>query len=202
MNQYYGNSLAKALPNVYPEHDWHVWRFHRSPRGFWKDPENIKDFCDAASVQLNITSHEQWYKVHGLELAKLGGGGLLTEYNGSLPKILSLAYPKVDWRVWRFSQVPKRFWDDEKNIAEYLTWVSEQLGIVQKDDWKNVSAQQLNSSLLLKFGGLQNLISRYFPGVEVKTERKDGSLSKAQFRLVQVVKKLFPGQGSKNSNYN
>ena len=129
-------------------------------------------------------------------MAKLGGGGLLTEYQGSLPKILSVAYPTVDWKLWIFSQVPKNLWNDEKNIVAYLTWLSEQLGIVQKDDWKHVSTQQINPSLLQKFGGIQNLISTYFPGVEVKTQRKDGTLSKAQHRLTQVVKKLFPAEGS------
>src|SRR5690349_13904891 len=46
LNDYYNNSPSKALQTVYPEHQWLIWRFGQTPKGFWKKPENHRQFFD------------------------------------------------------------------------------------------------------------------------------------------------------------
>src|SRR5688500_5103672 len=42
----YNGSPSKALQTVYPEHNWTLWRFGRTPKGFWEKSENRRNFFD------------------------------------------------------------------------------------------------------------------------------------------------------------
>jgi hypothetical protein len=80
----------QALTSTLPEHNWDVSKFKPSPvthtNGHWSDVRNQRAFFDKLAEQLNIKQFEDWYKVSGLQVAKLGGKGLLKRYGYSLSK--------------------------------------------------------------------------------------------------------------------
>jgi hypothetical protein len=76
MVRYYRDSLARALQEVYPTHYWHVWKFRRAPKGFWKDKRNAKKFFDWVMEELNMQSLDGWYNISVEQVYKLGGSSL------------------------------------------------------------------------------------------------------------------------------
>jgi hypothetical protein len=75
LRHYYNSSLPKALKEVFPEHDWNFWRFKQSPKGFWKDPANVKLFIDDLKSALRITVLSEWYEVTSVEIEKIDENG-------------------------------------------------------------------------------------------------------------------------------
>jgi hypothetical protein len=60
LSRYYGGSLYNALQAVYPEFEWHPWKFARKENGIWDDPQLSRRFFDWLAEQLKIESFEQW----------------------------------------------------------------------------------------------------------------------------------------------
>ena len=51
------------LSSIYPEYNWHPWKFSQSPRGYWDDIRNQRKFMDCVRSELNIRDMSDWYKV-------------------------------------------------------------------------------------------------------------------------------------------
>ncbi len=62
LTQHYNTSPSQALQTVYPEHDWMMWRFGQTPKGFWENDSHHKQFFDYLGTELG---HEMdaWYNV-------------------------------------------------------------------------------------------------------------------------------------------
>ena len=50
----YKRSPSKMLSSVYNEHSWNLWKFEHTPRGFWNQIENQKNYLDWLAGQLHI----------------------------------------------------------------------------------------------------------------------------------------------------
>jgi hypothetical protein len=61
--RYYGDSLTKALQTIYPDSNWEMWRFGRSPRGFWDDQNNASKFLQSVSNQLGLNTVAELYTI-------------------------------------------------------------------------------------------------------------------------------------------
>lgn len=72
------------------------------------------------------------------DICDLGGKQLLNKYNGSPSLLLSTMYPDYDWLIWKFDQVPKNFWHDNKNKRKFFDCVGKQLGINNFQEWQKV----------------------------------------------------------------
>src|SRR5690348_3075708 len=44
LTKYYNGSPSTALLNIYPEHEWMLWKFGSVPSGYWKQKQNQKQF--------------------------------------------------------------------------------------------------------------------------------------------------------------
>src|SRR4051812_44857327 len=60
MARHYNDSPLKALQAVYPEHTWIIWRFGRTPRGFWEKAEQRKQYFDWLGAHLGYKM-DDWY---------------------------------------------------------------------------------------------------------------------------------------------
>jgi hypothetical protein len=60
---HYDSSLTRALMSIYPEHEWHEWKFHRGPHGWWSSFENQHRYIQWLEKQVGITSLAQWYSI-------------------------------------------------------------------------------------------------------------------------------------------
>ncbi len=59
----YNGSIYLMLFSVYPDYEWLPWKFAQSPKFFWEDVKNQRQFMDWAGKQLGVESLEDWYNV-------------------------------------------------------------------------------------------------------------------------------------------
>jgi hypothetical protein len=102
LKEYYQDSLAQALLKIYPEHNWQVWRFERTPNGFWKDTSKVKEYVDWLAKQLHLEKMEDWYTVSNDLLRQYGGNNLLKIYGGKA-ELLAAVFPEHKWNWNKFS---------------------------------------------------------------------------------------------------
>jgi hypothetical protein len=81
VRSYYDGSLSKALKTVFPDVTWTGSQFRRQSVplavGYWNYPHNQKKFMMEAQEKLNLSSHEDWYRITTKQLVDLGGRPLL-----------------------------------------------------------------------------------------------------------------------------
>jgi hypothetical protein len=133
---HYRGSLLDALRSIYPHHRWLPWLFNRTPRSFWKDMSNRKEFFDWVASSRGITGMEEWYNVPSQDVAAAGGVSLLNAYyEGKLSHALISVYPTHKWKPWRFVQVPKNCWSDLVNQREFMDSLAKDLQLSSLLDW-------------------------------------------------------------------
>eukprot|EP01114_Cavostelium_apophysatum_P019887 TRINITY_DN6524_c0_g1_i1.p1 TRINITY_DN6524_c0_g1~~TRINITY_DN6524_c0_g1_i1.p1 ORF type:complete len:431 (+),score=67.85 TRINITY_DN6524_c0_g1_i1:54-1346(+) len=195
--EYYGNSLIKALETVYPEHSWKTYKFDKVPSGYWKDLSHQRTFLeDVVASKFGIQKPDDWYRVTNQQIIDCGGSGFLAESGHSLANALSRVYPHQNWQQWRFGRVSDGFWNDEKNVKDFMEWLIPKLGINQLDDWYSVSTKELHhfgmKTLLDKHGGLIPFLAKFYPEHQWDYQRaKRFSISKSQAYLFRAVAELF-----------
>ncbi len=107
----YNDSPTKLLSAIYPEYpyfthfcnpaiySWDNSKFSHVHKhlgtGYWDDISNQRLFMEEMAKKLNISDHEEWYKVGQSVLYHHGAGGLLSaKYNNSPSKLLTRVFPE------------------------------------------------------------------------------------------------------------
>lgn len=57
------SSFAQLLSTVYPEQIWLPWRFESTPKLFWDQELNCKNFLNQISFHFKIKNLSDWYKI-------------------------------------------------------------------------------------------------------------------------------------------
>jgi hypothetical protein len=70
----YSNSVVNLLKALFPDHSWVPWKFEKAPKGTWRDPKIVRDYCLDFANKKNISNMEQWYDVEFQELASSSKG--------------------------------------------------------------------------------------------------------------------------------
>jgi hypothetical protein len=76
------------------------WRFLQTPKNFWNNDSNKKQFIEWVGKQLGIKHYSDWYKVSVKDIKELGGHTLLYNYDYSLAKLLTMTYPEHNWETF------------------------------------------------------------------------------------------------------
>lgn len=97
LNQY-GDSLRNTLTSVFPEKNWHFWRFSQNPKGLWENEENVLQYLQWAGERLGVKSPQDWLNVSPKRLVELDGTSLLTKYGGMLG-LLRKFFPENNWEL-------------------------------------------------------------------------------------------------------
>jgi hypothetical protein len=119
----------------------------------WNDVANQQKFMDWVSKQLNITEMSDWYKIlrkvrnynlsHLInsqqDFVKIGANSILTNFDNSPFHCLSSVYPDYNWLPWKFTQVPKNYWENVNNQKKFIDWAATQLNIKEMSDWYKVT---------------------------------------------------------------
>ena len=96
--------------------------------------------------------------------------------------------------MFRFTHVPKGYWDNEENVKEYLSWLGYQIGISRLDDWKYVTSKTLallgGDVVTAKHGGLLCLLSKLFPDHTWDPTLRFASKSQGVLHL--MIRDMFP----------
>lgn len=170
-NNIYNCSPIKAVRELYPEHDWKEWLFHRVPDHFWSDIRNFRRYMQWLGDQLGFEDAEDWYAIRKADFERLNGAGLLMHQFGNSPSSAAVAfYPDYPWEIEKFSHPKEGFWTSKENRISFLEEMARNLGFDSAEDWYQVKQKDF-----VKYNGM-GLLNHYY----------DGSPAKA-------VKELLPG---------
>jgi hypothetical protein len=112
----FNNSISTALVAAFPELTWHRWKFYQAPKGFWKQPDNAKEFLEHLKLMRNIKKPLDWAKVTGTEIGKLGGSGLLQTY-GNLDRALKiLCNEDLGLNTFKLSNPQQKLWKELQQL--------------------------------------------------------------------------------------
>jgi hypothetical protein len=123
--------------------------FGKVEKGFWKSTTNQRKFMDWAFHKLGLRKLDDWfvsstsvvaggtllillmrclgvrYDVDKAKFVALGHSTFIKQsYGSSLIKALQTIYPEHTWLPWRFSHVPRGFWNDLANRRAFMKWLS------------------------------------------------------------------------------
>lgn len=163
LTNYYSSSPSEALKAVFPQHNWMMWKFGQTPKGFWENSANQRDFFDWLGKQLGYKELDDRYNVTAEDIYK--HGKWIVEKCHSPATTLERVYPKHNWMPWKFSWKPHGFWDCWKyhhNHKKFFNWLGLQLGYKKLDDRYNVTLQDIYNH-----GGTQ-LLNVFYNGSPLK----------------------------------
>src|SRR5687767_9854811 len=94
-----------------------------APHDRWK---NQRKYLDWIAERLNVTKHDDWYRITGSEISKIGSSfNVLENFHSSLLSALHSLYPEFGWDPLKFSRVPQGFWKDSHNQRKYFDFIGE-----------------------------------------------------------------------------
>ena len=157
----YKSSIYALLCSIFPDYEWDPERFKKVPQKYWISLPNQRALVDEIAKALgllapselspsesNLTSNsmkwEGWYTVASQTFIDRGGGSLLSQYQGSLPKLLQKVYPEFDWKLWKFPRRTARVRSDSAALNDMFASVEQELGIASPRDWNRISAERLS----------------------------------------------------------
>lgn len=218
----YGGSPSKLLFEVFPDHDWAIWKFRNLPPGYWDSLENQRSFMDRLAKKLHIGKLEDWYKVTGDTIEKNGGARVLDRYGNSVSMLLQAVFPEHEW-VFKARaakkpriedqkffdskeivaespaqrKVPKGYWEDPNNLKEFMEWLGKELYIKKLEDWYRVSMNQIRQlapTTAFKKYGIWKVLEQVYPSHSWDPKAKEGfGAAKAAQRMLAIrVRELFP----------
>lgn len=97
----YHCSSVRALAHIFPDHNWHHWKFARVPQGFWVKEASQRAFLRWLAKKANIKDLNDWYRVSTTDLRRLAPS--LITYSGGLGRMLPKAYPHHKWDIEKLS---------------------------------------------------------------------------------------------------
>jgi hypothetical protein len=109
LNYYFKNSLPSALKSVYPEFDWKPFLFQFMPTNYYTHLHNQREMMDWIAEQLGVEKQEDWYKINGTTVKRLGADGLFTHYyNNNFFSALQSIYPEYEWNPLLCVSIPHK----------------------------------------------------------------------------------------------
>jgi hypothetical protein len=69
-------------------------------------------------------------------------------HDESMYSMLQRLYPGHVWHPWKFTHVPRSWWEPRDHQREFLLWVGKQLSMTSMDAWYTVSTEDI-----MRFGG-------------------------------------------------
>jgi hypothetical protein len=104
LDTYYSNSLSLAIMDIYPEREWHPWKFEHVFKLFWEHKNNREEYLLYISRKLYIDTPEDWYDVSIEHMEK--GGNIVSKYGG-LCNLLCSHFTTYEWKEELFKGVLK-----------------------------------------------------------------------------------------------
>lgn len=196
LNKYDG-SLSRALQRLYPEYRWQSWKFR--PRVSSSLIQKHRNYFDSMALSLGIETLEDWYNYTCNFNRKVPQmKNILKYYDQSLVRALTHVYPEHNWQVWRFKQVPKSYWTDQKNMSNYFDWLSNKLKLDEERNWESISVKQvcaLGATFpLRKWGGMREILSF----LHIASNLRKIPVTKSQQHVLHVLQQTLRDYNTKS----
>lgn len=98
LNHIYNSSPLQIMYNLFPEHNFEIWKFNRVPKFFFDDLNRVKETVDQMSKYFNIQQLDDWYSITHVQLNRIGMKAFI-DRNGGLIPLLSKLYPEHPWKL-------------------------------------------------------------------------------------------------------
>jgi hypothetical protein len=69
-----------VLQDLYPEHDWKVWKFSKVPAGYWNQVKNQRELFESLAQEFKLHTPQDWSKISVVDLRQKGAGTVLDMY--------------------------------------------------------------------------------------------------------------------------
>ena len=119
----------------YPE----IKKITHVPKGYWENEENVKNFINKLTKELNLTTENDWIKLNSNDIKKLGGSVLLQRY--SIQKIKKIGFPAYNFS--KKEKKPKGFWNNDENIKNSIEKLKVNLGDKTIEEWSQLKRKDL-----------------------------------------------------------
>lgn len=130
---HYNGSPSKALQNIYPNHNWMVWRSEVVPKGYWdtftKQPEEAARMVNWLREQLGIKCLEEWYRV---SLAQIGTLGRIRS-SRELVLLLRTVYPQHEWDEVQLQRIGFRVKASQREVVLALQQLFPEHSMLERD---------------------------------------------------------------------
>lgn len=100
----YKDCYMTAITSILKEYPWEMWKFKKTPQGFWLNLENQRKFLTSLETRLRMQSWEDWYQVSQQTFIEHDGKPLL-RIHGSLYPMLVAAFPERKWEMEKFKSI-------------------------------------------------------------------------------------------------
>lgn len=216
----YNNSLPKALEEVYPNHEWHWWKFPRTPADYWLTREHQRRFFDWLAAKQGLKSLDEFYQLTAANATANGAEQLMALHHDSIFSALSFAYPEHRWQPWKFPKTSRHFWQevaqvlmsqlntpamDDPNAQQHRIWardfldyIASQVGVRELTDWYRISPNNHPElqDVVVAFGGLPMLLTAVYP--DHQWDHSLFSLAakrSVQYAIIRKLERAFPNTG-------
>jgi len=106
---------------------------------FWSNQENVREYLHWIVTNFNLgDNQEAFYQIMVKKHLGSTGGSNLHVIHGTLVNILRFALPEFEWLEWKFSRVPRKYWQELNNRKKYLRWLGNELGFQNPEDWYRI----------------------------------------------------------------
>ena len=164
------SSVAATVMACYPERDWKVWRFAKTPMNLWNDREICRQYLEWLGEQLGYTCLDDWYRVKLSDFMNNDGQMLVRNYHGSPSSVVIDLIPRKEWCEWMFDRVPPKFWNLLENRRRYVRWLLNRLGLRRQEDWNRIRRRDFinnyGGSLLGMYQSYWDLLEECFPQLD------------------------------------
>jgi hypothetical protein len=169
LQQHRSSSAIGAVKETFPRYDWKDWLFAITPRPYWKDPRNHRQYMKWLGQQLGIRHPSDWYRVTNQDFKDHKGGAFLINYDSTVSAAIMTYLPNYDWKEWMFDKTPKGFWHKKANRKRYMTWLGKKLRFKRMNDWYGVTGDDFkanygNQFLKIYGGSPVAALRECFPG--------------------------------------
>ena len=163
-------------------------------KNYWNVQENIHNFIEKLKTDLKLQTFNDWNSLTKKQIKDNGGNGLLSVC--SLFEIKCLGFPngKLDFKQ-KIENKSRTFWENEKNIHQFLLELKRKFNLNSIDDWKRISKFQIKQNggrgLLVKYS-INDLVNKFCKdSMYISANNKKRSSQRWLFLQIQ---KLFPGE--------
>lgn len=202
--RYHAFSTARAVQDLYPEHQWQPWRFTHAPRSTWHDATSLYSFFEWIRAEALNIEIPQIASFPRDVIKALGGGRFLRAHANSVPKMLQSAYPNLHLDSQKtstdLSERSRPLWADPVRLRRFLDIAAESLMLTDATEWQRVAVSHLRKLSRSSLGAvpLHGLLFAAYPehadlwNQIAPQLRAQGGKRSTQRRLLAVVRSLFP----------
>ena len=142
-------------------------------KGYWNDEENVIKFIKNLGEKLNLKTPEDWENnLTNKLIIQHKGSRILTKY--SIYDLKSFGCLTYSQKYPNKSYKPKKYWENEENIKNFIDQLKKHKNIKTNDDWNKLTQRDIQ-----KFGG-SGLLSKYsiFEIKQFENEEKENRIIK------------------------